>query len=84
MIDVRINTCYNLIAARGAIDIKYSELKKILRKNGCRCNHEGANHEIWYSPITNKMFPVARHNMKEVANGTLKAILKQAGIELKY
>ena len=66
-----------------AINIKYSELKKMLRQNGCRCDHEGANHEIWYSPITNMMFPVGRHNTKDVANGTLKAILTQAGIEKK-
>ncbi len=55
----------------------------MLRQNGCRCDHEGANHEIWYSPITNMMFPVGRHNTKDVANGTLKAILTQAGIEKK-
>lgn len=30
--------------------LKYSELKKELRKQGCRLHHEGGNHEIWYSP----------------------------------
>ncbi len=63
------------------IAIKYSELKKLLRQKGCSLDHEGANHEIWYSPKTNKMFPIGRHNSKDVANGTLKAILKQAGLE---
>lgn len=60
--------------------MKYSELKKLLKQNGCRVDREGAGHEIWYSPITNKTFPVGRHDTKEVANGTLKMILKQAGL----
>ena len=37
--------------------MKYSELKKILIKNGCRFDHSGGRHEIWYSPITKKYFP---------------------------
>ena len=61
--------------------MKYSELKKILKQNGCRFDHDGGNHEIWYSSKTNKKFPVGRHGTKEVANGTLKNIYKQAGIE---
>ena len=59
----------------------YSELKKILKSNGCIIDHEGANHEIWYSPITNKTFPVGRHKTEEVAKGTLQKILKQAGLK---
>lgn len=61
--------------------MKFSELKKILKKNGCKMVREGANHEIWYSEITGKEFPVGRHNSKEVATGTQKAIFKQAGLE---
>lgn len=60
--------------------MKYSELKKLLKAHGCKLDHEGGNHEIWYSPITGKMFPIGRHKAEEVAAGTLKAILKQAGI----
>ena len=61
--------------------MKYSELKKILIKNGCRFDHSGGRHEIWYSPITKKVFPVARHKTEDVAKGTLKSILRAAGIE---
>ncbi len=61
--------------------MKYSELKKILKKNGCTIHHEGANHEIWYSPKSGKTFPVGRHNNKDVVNGTYRAIMKQAGLE---
>lgn len=59
----------------------YSELKKILKKHGCKFHHDGGRHEIWHSPITNKMFPIGRHKSEEVAKGTLKAIMQQAGIE---
>lgn len=62
--------------------MKYSELKKILRKNKCKLIRQGANHEIWYSSLTDKQFTVARHNTQDVRNGTLKSILDSAGITL--
>ncbi len=61
--------------------MKYSELKKLLRKNGCQLEREGAGHEIWYSPKTGKRFTVGRHNTEEVKTGTLKNILKDAGVQ---
>ncbi len=61
--------------------MKYSELKKILKNHGCKIDHDGGRHEIWYSPITDKTFPVGRHKSEDVSKGTLKVILKQAGIE---
>ncbi len=61
--------------------MKYSELRKILIKNGCRFDHSGGRHEIWYSPITDCKFPVGRHKTEEVAKGTLKSILTAAGIK---
>lgn len=51
-----------------------------LKAAGCYKIREGANHEIWYSPITGSRFPLSRHGSKELANGTVKAIRKQAGI----
>ena len=59
----------------------YSELQKKLKKNGCFKHHEGGNHEIWYSPITNKTFPIGRHKKDEVPIGTLKNIKREAGLE---
>jgi len=61
--------------------MKFSELKKILSKHGCYLHHEGSNHEIWFSPVTNSKFALGRHGSKEVASGTANAILKQAGIK---
>jgi predicted RNA binding protein YcfA (HicA-like mRNA interferase family) len=61
--------------------VKYSELKRLLKKNGCYFLHEGGNHEIWFSPVTKQPFSVGRHNKEEVSKGTLNAIKKQAGIK---
>lgn len=61
--------------------MKASELKKLLKQNGCYKDREGRNHEIWYSPKTGKSFPVARHGSKEIAIGTCDRILKDAGVK---
>ena len=60
--------------------MKYSELKRLLLKRGCLMDHEGGNHEIWYSPITGFYFPVGRHDSEEVKPNTLASIRRQAGI----
>ena len=61
--------------------MRYSELKKLLVKNGCKLEREGHGHEIWSSPKTGKRFSIGRHKSQEVASGTLKRILKDAGLE---
>jgi len=61
--------------------MKYSELKDLLRKNGCYKQSEGAKHENWFSPITNKIFQVGRHNTEDVKKGILSRILKDAGLK---
>ena len=61
--------------------MKYSELKKLLKKNGCYLKEHGKRHDMWYSPKTGKTFPVLRHDGKEAAKGTLDSILKDAGLK---
>lgn len=61
--------------------MKYSELEKQLRKAGCTVFRQGANHTIWYSPITGNTFPVGRHSTEDVPKGTLNNIKKAAGLE---
>lgn len=61
--------------------MKYSELKKLLKKNGCYLVREGANHEQWFSPKTGKTFSIGRHKNQEVASGTLRNIKRDAGLE---
>lgn len=60
--------------------MKQSELLKLFRKNGIKLQQHGKRHDIYYSPITNKTIPIPRH-AKEIATGTLKSIIKDAGIE---
>ena len=55
------------------------ELIKLLKKNKCHIMRHGSKHDIWYSRITKKQFPVPRHK-SEVPIGTMKSILKDAGI----
>ena len=61
--------------------MKWSELKKILKKHGCYKTGEGSNHENWYSPKTNKPFQIGRHKTQDVKPGILNRILKDAGIK---
>ncbi len=54
------------------------QLKKLLLSHGCRFERQGkGDHEIWFSPVTQRRFVVdgeikSRH--------TANAVLKQAGI----
>ncbi|MBP5558264.1 MAG: type II toxin-antitoxin system HicA family toxin [Bacteroidales bacterium] len=61
--------------------MKISELKAMLAKRGCQLLRYGSNHDIWYSPATDRQFPVPRHNSKEVSPSTLSRILKDSGIK---
>lgn len=61
--------------------MRTSEMKRWLREAGCQLKREGANHEIWYSPITGKKFQVPRHDSQELPTGTAQSIMKQAGLK---
>jgi hypothetical protein len=54
------------------------QVKKLLLENGCRFERPGkGDHEIWYSPVTNRRFVVdAEIKSRHTAN----AVLKQAGL----
>jgi mRNA interferase HicA len=53
------------------------ELDALLRRSGCRLVREGAKHEMWWSPITQRGFIVPRRLKGE---GTLRSILRDAGV----
>lgn len=58
------------------------ELKKVLLASGCRFERRGkGDHEIWYSPITDRRFVV---DTKIKSRHTANAILKQAGIDRRF
>ncbi|WP_244161653.1 MULTISPECIES: type II toxin-antitoxin system HicA family toxin [Photorhabdus] len=55
-------------------------MKKGLTAVGCELRrHNGGSHQIWWSPITGKTFPVP-HPKKDLPIGTVKSIKKMAGI----
>lgn len=49
-------------------------LKKVLRRYGCRFERQGrGDHEIWYSPITDRRFVVdSAIKSRHTGNGVLK------------
>jgi len=58
------------------------KLKEILRAHGCIYDRPGrGDHEIWYSPITDRRFPV---DHKILSRHTANAVLKQAGIPKQF
>jgi HicA toxin of bacterial toxin-antitoxin, len=58
------------------------ELKRILREAGCCFLRQGkGDYEFWYSPITEKRFPV---DAKIKSPHTANAVLKQAGLPKKF
>ena len=60
--------------------MRSSDLIKLLKQNKCEfIRHGKGDHQIWFSPITGRKFPVP-HPKKQLPVGTLKSILKMAGI----
>jgi predicted RNA binding protein YcfA (HicA-like mRNA interferase family) len=59
---------------------KYREIVSLLKKFGFEFYRQAAgSHEIWYNPVTNRFTTIPNHT-GDMPEGTLRAILKQAGI----
>lgn len=58
-----------------------SEIKRLLKKQGCYQVGEYKGHEKWFSPITGNFFPIPRHDAKEIKPKTAESILKAAGLK---
>ena len=57
-------------------------VKEILRVHGCYFERPGkGDHEIWYSPVTQRRFPV---DGKILSRHTANAVLRQAGIAKQF
>ena len=62
--------------------MKYSELERLLKSRGCYYTGKEANgHPLWYSPTSELLFRMSNHKSQEVPKGTLRQILKEAGIQ---
>ena len=61
---------------------KYRMIIKILKKFGFEFYRQAAgSHEIWFNPITNRFTTIPNH-IGDMPEGTLRAILKQADIDV--
>jgi len=60
--------------------MKFSELYKILEKDGWQVERT-KKHHIYAHPTKQGKIPVGKHSSEEVRTGTLNAILKLAGLK---
>jgi mRNA interferase HicA len=62
--------------------MKYSEVERKLKKEGCYFLRDGKKHPIWFSPISGKEFQLSKHRSEEVKKGTLNSISRDSGVDL--
>jgi predicted RNA binding protein YcfA (HicA-like mRNA interferase family) len=60
--------------------MKFSELYKILEKDGWKLERT-KKHHVYAHPVKKGKIPVGKHGSQEVATGTLNSILKLAGLK---
>jgi predicted RNA binding protein YcfA (HicA-like mRNA interferase family) len=61
---------------------RYRDIVKRLKELGLVFHRQAAgSHEIWHNPATNRYTTIPNHP-GDMPEGTLRAILKQAGIEV--
>lgn len=60
---------------------RYRQIISKLKRLGFQFDrHAAGSHEIWYNPATNRYTTIPNHP-GDMPEGTLRAILKQAGVE---
>lgn len=61
---------------------RYRDIIKLLKRLGFEFYRQAAgSHEIWFNPETKRFTTIPNH-AGDMPEGTLRAILKQAGIEV--
>ena len=61
--------------------MRYRELAKRLRKLGCREIRAGkGSHRIWQNPSTEQVSTIPDWGSKDLAPGTVRAVLRELGI----
>jgi predicted RNA binding protein YcfA (HicA-like mRNA interferase family) len=61
--------------------LKYRDLIKLIEQDGWNWKRTTGSHRIYKHPIKPGIVVVAYHGTKDVPEGTLKSILRQAGLE---
>jgi predicted RNA binding protein YcfA (HicA-like mRNA interferase family) len=61
--------------------MRYGDVAKRLRKLGCHVMRAGkGSHRIWHNPATGKVAAVPDWGSKDLAPGTVRAIIRELGI----
>jgi predicted RNA binding protein YcfA (HicA-like mRNA interferase family) len=63
--------------------MKFSELVRLLEKNGFKIIREKGSIRYYAKPGLDKLIRVDYHGSREIPSGTCEAILKAAGIKKK-
>ena len=62
--------------------IKGKELVDFLAKQGCEIKRIKGSHYVLKSAFNNKMIVIPVHSSEELDRGTLRSIIRQAGIDI--
>jgi predicted RNA binding protein YcfA (HicA-like mRNA interferase family) len=61
-----------------------SEVIRGLKKSGFVFDRQAkGSHEIWYNPVTKRRTSIPNHPGVDMHKGTLRAILKEAGLSVE-
>ena len=61
--------------------MRYRQIAKRLRQLGCRETRGGkGSHRIWHNPTTGKVASVPDWGSKDLAPGTVRAVIRELGI----
>jgi predicted RNA binding protein YcfA (HicA-like mRNA interferase family) len=74
-----IATCHDKLF--GGDKLKYREITKMIELDGWYWKRSSGSHQIYRHSTKPGIVVVAYHGTKEIPEGTVKSILKQAGLE---
>jgi mRNA interferase HicA len=65
--------------------MKYREAARKLKALGCQelARHSSGSHRKWYNPATDRFAPLPDWGAKDLKMGTLRAVVRQLGLEWK-
>jgi predicted RNA binding protein YcfA (HicA-like mRNA interferase family) len=65
-------------------ELQYLELISKLKKLGFRFYRQGkGSHELWVRDRDGKAVPIPRHENKPIRKGTIRAIIREIGVNLE-
>ena len=61
--------------------MKYRDIIKLIEQDGWFWKRANGSHQIYKHPTKHGIVVIAYHGAKDIPEGTLKSILRQAGLE---